>query len=74
MNNELKLSIKAARSNVNLTQSQIAKMLGVSRETYLGYEHGDKQMKISTALRFSEITNVPIDNIIFFNKNYTSSV
>lgn len=74
MSNDLKFSIKSARNNVNLTQSEMAKMLGVTKKTYSAYENGKTQMKINTALRFSEITKIPIDNIIFLNKNYTSSV
>ena len=74
MNNDLKFSIKSARNNVDLTQDEIAKMLGVTTKTYSDYEKGKTQMKIGTALRFSEITKVPIDNIIFLSKNYTSSV
>lgn len=74
MNNDLKFSIKSARNNVDLTQDEIAKMLGVTTKTYSDYENGKTQMKIGTALRFSEITKIPIDNIIFLSKNYTSSV
>lgn len=74
MKGDLKFSIKSARNYANLTQDEMARRLGVSRMTYLSYENGIHQMKIGTALLFSKITKVPIDNIIFFNKKYTSSV
>ena len=35
-----KLSLKAARVNVNLTQEKAAEMLGISEKTLYSYENG----------------------------------
>ena len=37
----LKLSLKAARTNANLSQSDVAKVLGVSKSTVSRWERGN---------------------------------
>lgn len=74
MENSFQFSIEAARKYAHLTQQQIADKLGISRITYGNYESGKVPMRIDIALNFSKITKIPINNIIFLSKNYTSSV
>ena len=69
-----KISLKMARIKTGMTQGEIAKKLGVSRNTYIDYERYDTPMRITTrSLDFCRIVDIPMDEI-FFEKNYTSSV
>jgi len=70
----MRLTLKSARVGTGMSQDEMAKELHVSRNTYIDYENLKTPMRIDTALLFSEIVDVPIDNLIFLNKNYTSSV
>ena len=56
-----------------MTQEEIAKKLGISRNTYMDYERYDTPMRITTAIDFCRIVDIPMDEI-FFEKKYTSSV
>lgn len=60
------ISIEMARKNVKLSQAEIANLLGVSRNTYGTWERYEVAMDIPTGYKFSKITGVPFDNIIFF--------
>ena len=68
-----KISLKMARIKTGMTQEEIAKKLGISRNTYMDYERYDTPMRITTAIDFCRIVDIPMDEI-FFEKNYTSSV
>lgn len=70
----VRISLKAARVNVEMTQEEMAQALGTNRVTYGQYESYDTPMRIDTAKKFSEITNIPMDSLIFLKDHYTSSV
>lgn len=61
-----KMSLAAARINAGLTQTEMAKKLGVSLPTYCGYERGKSIMRVDKAEMFSDIVKIPQGNIIFF--------
>ena len=65
------LSISAARKNIDLTQDQMAKKLGVCRETYSNYEKRPDKMPVGTAIRFSQIVGVGIDSLNFLQNKST---
>ena len=65
---EIKLNMRACRENVKLTQKQIAIMLGITREHYNRMENGKAVMKKVYRKEFSNITHIPIEMIIFFDK------
>ena len=67
-------TMKLARVKAGFTQEQVAKMLGVSRNTYNDYENYNVVMKIDKGILFSQIVGIPFDDIIFFKQKYTSSV
>lgn len=69
-----KMTLKVARVNADLTQGEIAKKMKVSRNTYNDYENYKVPMRIDKAILFSKIVSIPLDDIIFLKKNYTSSV
>lgn len=49
-----------------MTQEEVAKKLGVTRQTYQNYESYKTIMQISTGYLFSDIVDVAFDDIIFF--------
>ena len=71
---EGKWTIKLARQNSNLSQEEIAKKMSISRTMYRKYENGEIVFRMDKAWIFSKIVKLPMESIIFFDKNYTSSV
>lgn len=66
----LKLTLKAARANVNLTQKELAKLMGVSEQTIIKWEKGDgKNIKLGDFENLCEILKVDTHQIIFYNHN-----
>lgn len=70
----VQITIKMARIKSGLSQEEIAKELGTNRVTYAQYENYETPMRIDKALKFCEITDTKVDQVIFLDKNYTSSV
>lgn len=61
-----KLSLKAARVNVNLTQEKAAEMLGISEKTLYSYENGHTFPTAPTIKKMCEVYAVEHDELIFF--------
>lgn len=68
------ITLEMARARIGLTQEELAKKLGITRNTYAKYEKYKTSMRIDMAQKFSLIVGISIDNLIFFNDDYTSSV
>ena len=60
-----KISLAAARTNVDMNQQEMADALGVDRVTYLKYEKGDSVMRMDLAYKFSELVKIPMEHINF---------
>lgn len=69
-----KWTLELARKMAGLTQEEVAKRLGMSRNSYRKYESGEVVFRTDKAWEFSQIVDVPFDQIIFFEPNYTLSV
>ncbi|HEM3582087.1 TPA: helix-turn-helix transcriptional regulator [Streptococcus suis] len=54
-----------------MTQEEVARELKVSRQTYQNYENYKTAMQIPVGYLFSKVVEIPFDDIIFFDKNYT---
>lgn len=65
---EIDWTIKLCRTKLDLTQEEMAKLLGVSKESYQKYENYKTTMRIDLAVKFSEIVGIPFDSIIFFKQ------
>ena len=65
------ITLEMARAKTGLSQEELAKQLGINRNTYAKYK---ASMRIDMAQKFSSIVGISIDNLIFLNNNYTSSV
>ncbi len=58
-------TVKQARVLADKTQAEMAQALGISRWTYRKIELHPEEAKIGQARKISEITGVPLDDIIF---------
>ena len=59
-----KMTMAAARKNKNLTQQQVADLMGVSRQSVADWESGKKDMRPAYLMAFSKITEVDEDDIL----------
>lgn len=59
----MKISLKAARVNANLTQEEVAKIIKVSKHTIMNWEKGKTNVGYAPLKLLSEIYNISIDNI-----------
>ena len=64
--------IKDYRKSKNITQEEMAKMLNVSRQSYINYESGDTEPPFETLKKISSILNVSIDCLLD-NKEYINN-
>lgn len=62
----MKYTIEQARILGGFNQLDLAPKLGMSEKTYIQYEKYRKIMRMDTAYKFSELTNIDLGNIIFF--------
>lgn len=62
---KLKISLRAARINANLTLIEAAKKLGVNKSTLIKWEKHSGQVTANNQLRWSSLYKIPVDNIFF---------
>lgn len=60
------ITMKAARTNADLTQEQAAEALGITKGTLASYELGKTIPKIDMAKRIARLYGFSVDDIIFF--------
>ena len=56
--------IKEIRQEKNLSQTDIAKALGVTRQAISLYEKGDRELKLETWQKLADFFNVPVDYLL----------
>lgn len=59
----LKISLAAARVNAGLTQSDVAKIMEISKQTIVNWEKGKIKPKPAQLKMLLEIYKIPQDNI-----------
>ena len=59
----MKITLKAARINADLTQQEVADKLGVSKHTIFNWEGGITKPKKHTLMVLASIYNVNVDDI-----------
>lgn len=64
-----KVTLPVARKIANLTQKELALLVGVSEGTVINWEKGRSEPTISQAKAIGEATGIPYDNIIFLISN-----
>lgn len=53
--------LQSLRVSKNLSQEDVAKILGVARSTYNGYETGNREMDYDTLLKLASFYKVSLD-------------
>lgn len=59
----MEITIKAARINAGMTQTEAAKALGIGKSTLLNYEMYRTIPDINTAIRMAELYGTTVDRI-----------
>jgi hypothetical protein len=66
----MKLSLKTARVNANMSQAQVAKRLGVHVQTYRNLEENSDTATIGQAKKLSALLKVSYDENFFTSRLY----
>ena len=61
----MKITLKAARVNVGLTQEDVAKKLNKSENTIVNYENGKSTPDIETGKALAALYGLSVDDLIF---------
>ena len=64
----LKNRLKVARAEKNLSQGDLAKLVGVSRQTISQIERGDYSPSITLALKIAKICEVSVEDIFIYEE------
>lgn len=59
----MRTKLSELRQNKNLTQEDIAEILGISRSTYAGYEQGVREMDYELLIKLADFYKVSLDYI-----------
>lgn len=60
-----KVTVAEARRLRNISQTDAAKHIGVSLNTYRSKESGETKFYYDEAVKFSELVNLKLDSILF---------
>jgi DNA-binding XRE family transcriptional regulator len=60
------ITLKAARVNVDMSQTEAAKQLGISKNTLSNYEKYKTKPDIELSKRIAVLYGCTVDDIIFF--------
>ena len=63
---KMKLTLKALRINNNLTQEEVGKKLGVTKDTISRWENAKSFPNVKQIKEIEKLYNVTYDDIIFF--------
>lgn len=58
-----KCKLKVTRKKQGMTQTAIARKLGISRMSYYMYESGRREPPISTAIRIAKVLDTPVEGL-----------
>lgn len=64
------ITLKAARVNMNLTQVEAAKKIGVTVDTLSNYERSKSYPDVPIIKKIEEVYGVSYDDLIFLPRNY----
>lgn len=62
--NRLKISLKAARVNANLTQADVAKALRKSKQTVVNWENGKTEIDLGNLQALCNLYSLTVDDIL----------
>lgn len=66
----MSITLRAARVNQGLKQSEVAKLLGVSEQTISNWENGKSFPNVTQIAGIEKIYKMPYTSIIFLSKNH----
>lgn len=64
-----KFSLRAARVNADLKQTEASEKLGIAPKTLIGYERGYRSPTIDVVMKMCELYNVGIDQLNFLPRD-----
>ncbi|AIF69697.1 XRE family transcriptional regulator [Palaeococcus pacificus DY20341] len=64
----MKTRIKEFRARYNLTQAELAKMVGVRRETIVFLEKGKYNPSLKLAYKIAKVLNTTIEELFIFDE------
>ena len=67
----LKNRLKVARAERSLSQGELAKLVGVSRQTISQIERGDYSPSVTLALKLAKICGVRVEDIFTYQEDET---
>lgn len=68
METTLQRTLKEWRTHLEISQLEMADKLEVSPSTYNIWENNPEELRVKVVIRISEIFNVPVEDIVFYNK------
>lgn len=60
---ELKITLAAARKNADMTQPEVAELLGVTVQTLINWEKNRTRIDGVSLQRLSDVYQIPVENI-----------
>ncbi len=70
----MKITLKAARVNVGMTQKEAAAAMGVTKDTISNWERRKSFPNANIIKKIEKVYRVPYDSIIFLPRNNALSV
>ena len=70
---QLGLRIATMRKTLDLTQTQIAKQLGISQQTLAHYEVGRLRISVSTLITLASILHSSVDELVYGQETVTGN-
>lgn len=64
-----RITLKAARVNVGLTQKEVADRIGVSETTIFNWENGKNKMPLEGLVKLANLYSMSIDDFLLPNKS-----
>ena len=55
--------IKQSRESLDISQAEMARKLGISRQTYIAIEKGERDLFLEEAQKLADIFGTPLDNL-----------
>ena len=64
----LKNRLKEHRARINVNQTEMGKLVGVSRQTISQIERGDYSPSVTLALKIARVLNVSVEDIFSYEE------
>lgn len=65
----LKNRLKEYRARINVNQTEMGKLVGVSRQTISQIERGDYSPSVTLALKIAKVLNVSVEDIFNYEED-----